>query len=150
MPLPGAKTRPMTQADVVRVSLVEQSSYAFPWSDGIFRDCIRAGYWCQVVELRSELIAHTVMSFGAGEAHLLNVCVRMDYRDHGLGRYLVHFLMDHARSMGMYDMFLEVRPSNPPAIHLYESIGFQRVGVRKAYYQANPGREDAWVYKMTL
>jgi len=150
MPLPGARVRAMTQADVVRVSLIEQSSYAYPWSDGIFRDCIRAGYWCQVVEARGDLLAHAVMSFGAGEAHLLNVCVRMDYRDHGLGRYLVHQLMEQARETGMSDMFLEVRPSNPSAIHLYESIGFERVGVRKAYYQASPGREDAWVYKLAL
>jgi ribosomal-protein-alanine N-acetyltransferase len=43
-----------------------------------------------------------------------------------------------------------VRPSNPAAIRLYEELGFQRVGVRKGYYQASNGREDAWVYKLTL
>ena len=50
----------------------------------------------------------------------------------------------------MRDVFLEVRPSNPTAIRLYESLGFARVGVRKAYYQASGGREDAWVYRLAL
>lgn len=150
LPIAGMRIRAMLQADVQRVTLVEQSSYAFPWSDGIFRDCIRAGYWCQVVELRSDLIGHAVVSMGAGEAHILNVCVRLDCRDQGLGRCLVQQSLDYARSMGMGDAFLEVRPSNPAAIHLYESFGFARVGVRKGYYQASPGREDAWVYKLAL
>jgi ribosomal-protein-alanine N-acetyltransferase len=109
---------------------------------------------CRVVEVRGEIIAYAIMSVGAGESHVLNVCVRMDYRDHGLGRYLMQFMMDFSRTAGAQDMYLEVRPSNPSAIHLYESIGFQRVGVRKAYYQASSSsgatREDAWVYKLTI
>jgi [ribosomal protein S18]-alanine N-acetyltransferase len=150
LPVAGLRIRPMLQADVPRVAQVEQGSYAFPWSDGIFRDCIRAGYWCQVAEVRAELIGHAVLSMGAGEAHILNVCVRLDFRDQGLGRFLVQRSLDYSRSMGMENAFLEVRPSNPAAIHLYESMGFARVGVRKAYYQASPGREDAWVYKLAL
>jgi ribosomal-protein-alanine N-acetyltransferase len=153
-PLPGLRVRAMTYADVPGVLLVENGSYAFPWSEGIFRDCIRVGYMCRVVESKGEIIGHAIMSLGAGEAHVLNVCVRMDFRDHGLGRYLMQVMMDFARTAGAKDMFLEVRPSNPSAIHLYESIGFHRVGVRKAYYQASGAggstREDAWVYKLAL
>ena len=90
------------------------------------------------------------MSYGAGEAHVLNVCVRQDLRGAGVGRRLMDFLLERARAAQMQDVFLEVRPSNPTAIRLYESLGFTRVGVRRAYYQANVGREDAWVYKLTL
>ena len=50
----------------------------------------------------------------------------------------------------MQDVFLEVRPSNTVAIQLYESMGFERIGLRKGYYQAVGGREDALVYKLTL
>jgi [ribosomal protein S18]-alanine N-acetyltransferase len=147
---PGLRTRAMTYTDLPKVIAIEQASYPFPWSDGVFRDCIRVGYFCRVLETRGELIGYALMSMGAGEAHVLNVCVRDDFREHGLGRYLVNMLIDHARALLITDMFLEVRPSNPTAIHLYESIGFHRVGLRKGYYQASPGREDAWVYKLML
>jgi ribosomal-protein-alanine N-acetyltransferase len=148
--VPGLRTRPMTSADLLRIAGIEQTSYAFPWSDGIFRDCLRAGYFCRVIEVKRDLVGYAIMSMGAGEAHVLNVCVRIDYRDQGVGRYLMETLFIEARKAGCEDIFLEVRPSNPPAIHLYERLGFQRIGVRKGYYQASNGREDALVYKRTL
>jgi ribosomal protein S18 acetylase RimI-like enzyme len=78
------------------------------------------------------------------------VCIHRELRDQGAGRLLLQYLLDAARSAGMHDAFLEVRPSNISAIHLYESLGFVRIGVRKGYYQASPGREDAWVYKLSV
>lgn len=146
----GARIRPMSYADLPAVLALEQSAYAFPWSEGVFRDCLRVGYMCRVLEMRGELIGYALMSMGAGEAHVLNICVRADWREQGWGRRLVLMLIEHATHAGVADMFLEVRPSNSSAIHLYETLGFQRVGVRKGYYQASPGREDAWVYKLTL
>jgi [ribosomal protein S18]-alanine N-acetyltransferase len=146
----GLRVRAMTPNDLLYIAGIEQTSYAFPWSDGIFRDCIKAGYFCRVVEVRRDIIGYALMSMGAGEAHVLNVCVRIDYREHGVGRYLMNLLFDHARASGCEHIFLEVRPSNPVAIRLYEQLGFQRVGVRKGYYQATNGREDAWVYKRAL
>ena len=140
----------MSLADVPAVASVERSSYAFPWSDGVFRDCVRVGYFCRVVEAAGEVGGYGIMSFGAGEAHILNICVRSDLRSGGLGRRLMEYLLDRARELHMQDVFLEVRPSNVVAIRLYEALGFARVGLRKAYYQAHGGREDALVYKLGL
>lgn len=139
--------RPMTLADVSTVAAVERSAYQFPWSEGVFRDCIRVGYLCRTVESVGEVAGYGIMSYGAGEAHILNVCIRTDLRGSGIGRRLMDYLLERARGAQMHDVFLEVRPSNPIAIRLYEKLGFSRVGVRKAYYQAVGGREDAWVYK---
>jgi ribosomal-protein-alanine N-acetyltransferase len=144
------RVRAMTLADVPRVIEIEHDTYPFPWSDGIFRDCVRVGYLCRVVETRGEIFGYAIMSFGADEAHLLNICIHRDLREQGVGRKLLQYLLDYARKSGMTDTFLEVRPSNPAAIHLYESLGFVRVGIRKAYYQGTPNREDAWVYKLPL
>lgn len=144
---PNVRCRPMTLADVPGVLGVERASYLFPWSEGVFRDCIRVGYLCRVVETAGEIGGYAIMSYGAGEAHILNICIRADLRGSGIGRRMMNFLIERARLAEMQDIFLEVRPSNPIAIHLYESLGFTRVGVRKAYYQATGGREDAWVYK---
>jgi [ribosomal protein S18]-alanine N-acetyltransferase len=146
----SVRFRPMTLADVPAVVTVERGSYQFPWSDGVFRDCVRVGYLCRVVESAGEVAGYGIMSYGAGEAHILNVCIRQDLRGAGVGRRLMDYLLERARAAQMADVFLEVRPSNPTAIRLYERLGFTRVGVRKAYYQAVNGREDAWVYKLPL
>jgi [ribosomal protein S18]-alanine N-acetyltransferase len=146
----NVRFRPMALADVAAVVAVERASYLFPWSEGVFRDCIRVGYLCRVVEFEGEVAGYGIMSYGAGEAHILNICIRGDLRNAGIGRRLMDFLLERARAADMHDVFLEVRPSNPIAIRLYETLGFTRVGVRKAYYQASGGREDAWVYKRAL
>jgi ribosomal-protein-alanine N-acetyltransferase len=146
----SVRLRVMTMPDIPHVINIERDSYPFPWSEGIFRDCIRVGYFCRVVELRGVISGYGVMSFGAGEAHILNLCVHRELRDQGLGKMLLRQLLTAARNAGMFDAFLEVRPSNLGAIKLYESLGFVRIGIRKAYYQASPGREDALVYKLSV
>ena len=50
----------------------------------------------------------------------------------------------------MREAFLEVRPSNTTAARLYHSMGFEQVGVRRGYYQAAVGREDAAVLRRVL
>ena len=146
----NVRFRPMSLADVAAVASVERASYAFPWSEGVFRDCVRVGYFCRVIETAGEVAGYGIMSCGAGEAHILNICVRHDLRSGGVGRRLMLFLLDRARELHMQDVFLEVRPSNAVAIRLYETLGFARVGLRKGYYQAPGGREDALVYKKML
>lgn len=147
---PVVRFRPMTMPDVEAVMAVERASYLFPWSEGVFRDCIRVGYFCRVVEHAGTIGGYAIMSFGAGEAHILNICIAEHLRGYGIGRKLMKFLLERASSAQMEDVFLEVRPSNQVAINLYETLGFIRVGARKGYYQAKGGREDAWVYKLPL
>lgn len=144
------KFRAMTPRDVAAVVALERAAYPFPWSEGIFRDCIRVGYLCRVAELDSELVAYGIVAMGAGEAHILNLCVRGDLRGRGVGRQMLMLLLERARQAGVATAFLEVRPSNRLAIALYQSVGFVQVGLRKGYYQAEQGREDALVLKLAL
>jgi ribosomal-protein-alanine N-acetyltransferase len=140
----------MTDLDIPVVGAIERAGYQFPWSEGIFRDCLRVGYICRVVEEDGDLAGYGIMSVGAGEAHILNVCIREEYRSRGLARRVLVFLLERARTAGMYEAFLEVRPSNTVASRLYRSLGFEQVGVRKGYYQAAAGREDAEVLRRVL
>jgi ribosomal-protein-alanine N-acetyltransferase len=149
-PLPEIQIRAMTEADLSAVVAVERSSYQFPWSEGIFRDCLRVGYVCRVVELAGELIGHGILTVGAGEAHILNICVREEFRCRGVGRRLMDYLLERGRVAGMTEAFLEVRPTNTAAIRLYQSMGFRQVGLRRGYYQAVGGREDAAVLRKHL
>jgi [ribosomal protein S18]-alanine N-acetyltransferase len=142
--------RPMNELDITMVVSVEKSAYQFPWSEGIFRDCLRVGYVCRVVDAGGDMAGYGIMSVGAGEAHILNVCIREEYRGRGYARKMLLYLMERARSAGMYEAFLEVRPSNTAAARLYHSMGFEQVGIRRGYYQATIGREDAAVLRRTL
>jgi ribosomal-protein-alanine N-acetyltransferase len=142
--------RPMNELDVPGVVAIERAAYQFPWSEGIFRDCLRVGYVCRVVDVDGEMAGYGIMSVGAGEAHILNVCIGDDYRGRGLARKILLYLLDRARTSGMYEAFLEVRPSNTAAARLYHSMGFEQVGVRRGYYQATVGREDAAVLRRAL
>jgi len=147
---PRVTIRPMADTDVASVIEIERSSYQFPWSEGIFRDCLRVGYVCRVVTVSRQVMAYGVMSLGAGEAHILNLCVGETYRCRGVGRRLLSSLIERATAAGMGDAFLEVRPSNTAAIRLYLALGFEQVGMRRGYYQAVNGREDAAVLRRAL
>ena len=148
--IPAPAIRTMHELDVPVVVSIERGAYQFPWSEGIFRDCLRVGYLCRLVEVGTVIAGYGIMSMGAGEAHILNVCVRDDFRGRGIARQLMLYLIDRAQTAGMYEAFLEVRPSNTIAARLYHALGFQQVGVRRGYYQATNGREDAAVLRRLL
>ena len=147
---PEVLIRAMLEPDVSSVVAIERAAYQFPWSEGIFRDCLRVGYVCRVACAEDDVIGYGVMSVGAGEAHILNLCIDAHFRCRGVGRRMLEYLVDRARAAGMGEAFLEVRPSNTAAIRLYQSLGFEHVGIRRGYYQAVGGREDASVLKLVL
>jgi len=142
--------RPMTGVDLGEVMRIELAEYPFPWTERIFADCLRVGYHCWVAEVDGEFAGYGVMSTGAGEAHILNLCIGQTFQGRGLGRALLLHLLDEAQAKGVDTVFLEVRPSNAPALALYDSVGFNCIGTRKDYYPARFGREDATLLALAL
>ena len=142
--------RPMRQDDLPHVSDIERRSYDFPWSHGVFRDCLLAGYQCVVLERDGEVSGYGILSVAAGEAHILNLCVEPAFRSHGYGERLLDDMLFRARTSSVREIFLEVRPSNANALALYKKKGFYQVANRPAYYQAQEGREDAAVLAKKL
>lgn len=140
----------MRQTDIDAVSDIEKRSYVFPWTPGIFRDCLRAGHQCWVLEAGATVLGYGVLSAAAGEAHILNICIAPEYQGRGHGRRLLRRLLDLARWHKVQQVFLEVRPSNPRAIALYREEGFNEIGHRPNYYPAAQGREDAVVMALEL
>jgi ribosomal-protein-alanine N-acetyltransferase len=147
---PAPSLRPMRPEDVPEVARIEASAYEFPWTEGIFRDCLRAGYGCWVLARDTELLGYGVLSVAAGEAHVLNICIAPRVQGEGHGRRLMRRLVDLARWHQAQRIFLEVRPSNPRAIRLYDDLGFNEIGRRPNYYPARNGREDALVMALEL
>lgn len=147
---PPTMVRDMKSDDLAMVSDIERRSYEFPWSHGVFRDCLLAGYQ-SIVLIRDNVVAgYAVLSIAAGEAHILNICIDPDFRSYGYGEKLLDELLFRARSASVRQIFLEVRPSNERAIALYQKKGFHKVANRPAYYQAHDGREDAAVLSKKL
>lgn len=142
--------RPMTVADVDRVIQIEREAYRYPWTRGNFMDCLASGYSCWVIEVDQSLIGYSILMSGAGEGHVLNCCIAPDWQGRGLGRLAMQRLIGGAPDYGVDCLFLEVRPSNGKAINLYESLGFETVGLRRHYYPADQGREDALVMRRCL
>src|SRR5437667_11164256 len=134
---PEVVIRPMRAGDVADVAAIERASYQFPWSEGIFRDCLRVGYVCRVLTVARQAIAYGVMSIGAGEAHILNLCVSEAYRCRGVGERLLRSLIERGTAAGIADAVLEVRPSNTAASRLDLSMGTGQLGIKRHLYQAH-------------
>lgn len=147
---PQAQIRMMQPTDLKAIAEVERAAYEYPWSLGIFRDCLLAGYYCIVLEIDGIVSGYSIMSIASAEAHVLNLCVHPRAQSRGFGRRLLTSLLGRAREAGVDKVFLEVRPSNKHAISLYRSVGFEEVGIRPAYYQARWGREDAVILAAML
>jgi [ribosomal protein S18]-alanine N-acetyltransferase len=144
------RLRPMREADVERVLDIERVAYDFPWSEDIFRDCLRVGYSCWVLERFARIEAYCILQMAAGEAHVLNLCVDPQVHRQGLGRFLLERMIELSRDRHAEAVLLEVRPSNRPARRLYRSLGFTEVGTRRGYYPDLSGREDAIVLGLAL
>lgn len=140
----------MREADLAAVCAIEQAAYSHPWTEGIFRDCLGNGQDCWVGAFGDRPVAHAVLSIGAGECHLLNLCVHPLWQNRGLGRLILRSLLDRAKTLGVGKVFLEVRASNAPAQRLYLREGFAKIGVRRGYYPSQAGREDALVFSLDV
>ena len=148
--LPEIGFRPMRETDLDDVLCIEHEAYDFPWSREVFRDCLRVGYCCRVLELDGAVHAYGMLQVASGKSRLLNLCVRRRLHRRGLGWRLLALLIDVARSRRSHCVVLEVRPSNAAARRLYDAMGFTEVGVSRGYYPARTGREDAMLLSLAL
>jgi ribosomal-protein-alanine N-acetyltransferase len=144
------RLRSMCEDELDEVLAIENVIYTHPWTRGNFADSLRAGYDCRTWRLEGELVGYFILMVGAGEAHLLNLSVAARHQRSGHGSALLREALDLARRRAGKSLFLEVRPSNVAAQALYARFGLRRAGVRRGYYPAHFGREDALVYTLTL
>jgi len=142
--------RPMSEADLPAVMGIENAIYAFPWTQGNFRDSLAAGCSCWIYARGGEMIGYTVAMLAADEAHLLNLSIAAAFQRQGHGSLLLGRVCEVVRGQGARLMFLEVRPSNVAGLRLYKNHGFRQVGLRRDYYPARFGREDALILSLPL
>jgi ribosomal-protein-alanine N-acetyltransferase len=141
----------MTEADLEAVLAIEQTAYSHPWTLGNFKDALKAGNVAHRLVAEEQLVGYFVAMQVIDEVHLLNITVAPAYQRQGWARCLLQFLCFWSQTHGASCLWLEVRESNAPALNLYQSFGFQKVGLRKDYYPAGrTTRESAVVMSMSL
>lgn len=137
--------RSMQKSDLPQVAEIERATFPSPWPLSSFRQCLDFGYCCSVLAQGSLVQAYAIMAVEVDNAHILNLCVRPEFRQQGEGRRMLNHLLELARAAHVQAVFLEVRISNHPAIRLYQSMDFVKMGIRKGYYPSEEGREDALI-----
>ena len=141
---------PMQLDNIPHIGIMDRRNYEYAWTDGIFRDCVKAGYLCPLLMIGDDIIGYGVLQVGADEAHVLNLCIDEPWQRKGYALVLLEHLVSEAVRRRAHVMFLEVRPSNKRAVELYERSGFNEIGLRKDYYNTGDGREDALVMARNL
>lgn len=140
----------MHESDLPQVLRIETRAHPLPWTEDYFNHCLRTGVCCRVAERHGVIEAYGIMSVKAGEAVILNLCVRPASQRRGLGRRMLTHLLELARQCAAETVCLEVRFSNLPARNLYQSTGFNAIGVEKDYYHLAQGHEDALIMARPL
>lgn len=142
--------RDMRESDIDAVLSIEREVHEHPWTRGNFSDALASAYVCKVAEVGGEKLGYAVMMQGVDDAELLDIGIAKPYQRQGWGRKLLDAMLAVARELGRQRMMLEVRASNEAAIALYRSLGFAKMGLRRNYYPAQHGREDAVLMERTL
>lgn len=141
----------LTVGDLASVLVIEQQAYPYPWSSGNFRDAMASGYPGLKLLDQGVMVGYLVWMRVLNEAHLLNFTIAPARQRRGLGQHLLTLWVERLRQEGLEQVLLEVRPSNDPAIRLYQRNGFVQTGRRRDYYPQGPsGREDAILMNKSL
>ena len=138
------RIRRMDERDVQQVAAIEAESFSLPWSEQAFRDSLAMYHTIFLVaDLEGRIAGYCGCYQSLEEAEITNVAVKQELRGKGIARELLQELFRVGTAQGVFAYTLEVRISNTPAIHLYESLGFENVGIRRDFYEKPT--EDAMI-----
>lgn len=148
------KVRPMLISDVDAVLAIETTAHRLPWGRQTLHDCVVVGYDCRVLvretSMSSHLVGYIICRRLLHTCHILNLCIANEYQNQGFGKIILSEMLDSLVGSEILEVVLEVRPSNPNAIKLYESFDFQQVEIKEGYYVGAEGIEDALVLKKMI
>lgn len=140
---------PMTRADIPQVHLLELLCFSLPWEiDAYYGELSNPSAFYLAAHAGERIVGFGGLWAIADQAHIVTLAVQEEYRRHGLGRRLMHELLEEARRRGVTEVTLEVRERNAPAQALYQSLGFRTVARRRHYYSDNG--EDALVMELRM
>ena len=141
---------PMEPEHLAQIAALEAACFSDPWPESILVHELQNPLSLWLCAMDGDIVTGYIGSQTVlGESDMMNVAVHPDYRRKGIGRTLVLTLCKALRKQMIASaLTLEVRDSNAPALALYESLGFEQIGLRKNYYQ-HP-KEDARILRKEL
>jgi len=142
--------RKACKADLPHITAIEKAWSHAPWQDNALLPALMQPYHFYVIEQDHQAVAYGIVQIALNEANILTLGVAEPYRKRGFGRQVLQALMDVAKTEQCESVFLEVAENNLPAIKLYQRFGFEKVGMRKGYYQTSQGAVDAQVMKYVI
>ncbi len=132
---------------ITQLRVLESLCFEYHWSEEQFRIGLeKKAFYVLGYEEQGILVGYLAYSIVLGEMEVLNLGVHPDFRRRGIGKALMLTLLQKCREMEINRGLLDVKETNHPAIALYESLGFRKVGIRKNYYPDT--REDAHLYDL--
>ena len=144
MDLADLLIRRIEESDIAELYNIERLSFTSPWSfKSLMSELTNPLAVYFAAELEGQVVGYIGMYKILDEGHITNLAVKPAYQLLGIAKRLLNTLCDFAEKNNMSLLTLEVRPSNYPAISLYESFNFKNVGMRKNYYSAPT--EDAYI-----
>ena len=133
--------RQMQLDDLEQVMEIENENFSVPWTEtGFFTFLIREDTLFLVAQEGEKILGYCGVVMVQDEGDITNVAVKKNRQNQGVGKKLMEELVKYTEQEGVTRLFLEVRASNEPAIHLYQNMGFVQTGIRKNYYEEP--RED--------
>lgn len=143
--------KPLTFDDIPAVVALEQNANAYPWTENAFSSSFSSSYFnVKLLNAENDMLGFYIAQLIADQVELFNICVAKTAQGQGFGKALVQHFLSQGQARGAAEALLEVRSSNFTAIALYQNLGFAINGVRKGYYTAAVGTEDALLMHRTL
>jgi ribosomal-protein-alanine N-acetyltransferase len=144
----------MTTADTVECATLHSDRFRRAWSaDEIHALLVQKpvyGFVARRTDTAGALGGFVLARMAAAEAEILTIAVRLRHERKALGWRLMRAAIREAHDRGTEEMFLEVDETNAAALGLYRTLGFRKVGERKAYYDAASGKSAALVLRLDL
>ena len=143
--------RRMEERDLPHVAAIDKSLFGDPWSEEAFRASLKQpeAHFLAAEDEQAGVVGYCGSYRALDEAEIVNVAVSSDYQNHGTGRLLVGQLMKEETAAGVQNFILEVRLGNLAAQHVYEMLGFRRIGIRKHFYD-NPVEDAVIMQKVNI
>ena len=149
-PIDTINIREIYPSDISDIYLIESSTYDFPWSLSIIRDCVVNKYDCYLALNGFKVVGYVIAKITSMDTHILNLTIQDDYRRLGIASNFLDLIISKALILKSSSILLETRITNYAAKNLYNKYNFKIIGLRKNYYRVIGGREDAVIFKKNL
>jgi len=144
----GIRFIPAQREHLDKIIQIENNSFLYPWDRETFEKILKHPLRVFLVGMKdNEVLGYIIAMKEWDEMHIMNLAVKEEYRNKGIGRSLLHLVIKEAKRMGIKAIYLEVRINNDVAINLYKSFGFSINRVIPGYYY---DKEDAVVMELSL